>query len=1263
MSNKTKTLDALSKLIDLIRGKHVKLTNKINAIIDPDNEVLEGQTVIEHDPGFVSGKTLSLTTGETIDGAPEYIVALNYTPIKAGTTYTLVTDSSATFRFILYDVNKQIVKGWNDGTDGAWRDNNGSFEVPSSCGAASVRCFAETTVIPSTFKLINQATNQDIFKTIIGGTGSGTRFQKAAFTNQYAMKTYAIDNDPNMHGLNIERDKDCDEEFSIVEIAAPSKKPYESTLTLMNSGDKTVQFLDLSSMRYDESAQGTIELVCQSRGANTPLPRFMVNFNDGKGAGRVQKLVIRPDALPIQMINNGLLVRKNNDFTNVSTDDDWFEFSFKDIVDDVTALKNSDNSITFEQCGAIGDGITDDTVALQKAIDKAGETGKIILIGKGTYLFTERLIINKSVNIIGSGADDSVLLFKEKEYHTETKYDTEWWEGSNAAIVCKASSCTFMNFTLKGGDGSESASSYNGFIFHYPYKYPATWAYEACQRINMLQCVVQGFKNGLYMFGGWNRYINGCYFKECSDSGIKYEPLEVDRLGNYTSSGDIIEACQITGCKKYGIDIEYVYENYFVNCVMEYNGRAIRAVNCRDLTFKTCWNEANYDNIQVVGNARFEGGFNISNATVEHETNAENDVVVFTENGDTIICRKQKVVYKQVGGVVVKGVLIGSELENNILNPYWEEEIGGDRRKVSTQHWEAYTPNYCTIDTEELYNGHYSAHISASGLTDDADYGWRTEKILINDGTDYTLSFMAKVSDFQTVNNDKGMKVFVQWINASGVATLNEDQFVTFSSNEWEEKTIKLKPNSNSAYVKIGFGFQRNGDGYVSIPALVDNNSTISSDVRVTQGTGSSGKIINFYSSDGNQIGAIDLDKYKDGDTLNQAFNEMLVQMKLINNELYGTDIQVNSENGEIEMLVEAPRVTLGNLTRNDTMIVRSRNLFDYTKYVDNTEVYSGYRGLNLADLVYIKPSTKYTCSTSATDGSTLYFGQGLDCGVDESGGVLTAESDENGNLYIWILSGRDHYDDMISGKIQIQVEEGEIATNFVPHSYKEILISSASISTEPLGKINTVFQSKQGNEFILTYSGDSLEVKLTEKLQSLVGDGTITIRQNGVTKGSFTVNQNGDAEIDLVGTNILTDDTKLPLTGGQITGDLYVGGSFNVGTQSKGASLYYDKDEVSFDYYSSGGSSSKDKSDTGSDSKVLGFRGSYFTTGDVKINDDVIIKVVGGMTDEGEPINSETISLKDLSDRIKKIEATLADLSYQDSTVVASAINTALNS
>ena len=421
-----------------------EIMDKIDAILDPDNEVVEGQTVTTYDPGFVVGKTLSYTTGEVEDNA-QYIAALNYTKIADGATYRMTTSASSTFRLIVYDSNKKIVKAWNQGTDGAWRDNGGEFTLPTGMDIKYIRCYSETTTIPTVFDIVNVSTNASIFKIVSGGA---TRFSKLAFKNQYALKPYAIDDDPNMHGLKILRDNDCNEEFSIVEIAAPSKTPYESTLTLMNSGEKTVQFVDFSSMRYDESTQGTIELVCQSRGANTPLPEFRINFNNGDGHGRVQKFVVRPDALPIKMTSKGLLVRKNNDYTNESTDDDWYEFNFKDVLNNIEAKADKSettvnllnptlqtttkNGVT---CTNNGDG------TYTVSTDKNGATAN------SEFFLTNFLDnIYQGKNFIGcpSGGSDSTYILNFGFYDSNKTWIDFSGDIGNGSIIKELSKCPYI---------------------------------------------------------------------------------------------------------------------------------------------------------------------------------------------------------------------------------------------------------------------------------------------------------------------------------------------------------------------------------------------------------------------------------------------------------------------------------------------------------------------------------------------------------------------------------------------------------------------------------------------------------------------------------------------------------------------------------------------------------------------------------------------------------------------------------------------------
>ncbi|ULT28276.1 hypothetical protein KUH03_17805 [Sphingobacterium sp. E70] len=61
----------------------------------------------------------------------------------------------------------------------------------------------------------------------------------------------------------------------------------------------------------------------------------------------------------------------------------------------------SDYVLNVKDFGALGDGSTDDTDALQKALDKG--TGKSVFFPRGDYVISKPLVIPNSVKILGEG--------------------------------------------------------------------------------------------------------------------------------------------------------------------------------------------------------------------------------------------------------------------------------------------------------------------------------------------------------------------------------------------------------------------------------------------------------------------------------------------------------------------------------------------------------------------------------------------------------------------------------------------------------------------------------------------------------------------------------------------------------------------------------------------------------------------------------------------------------------------------------------------
>lgn len=65
-------------------------------------------------------------------------------------------------------------------------------------------------------------------------------------------------------------------------------------------------------------------------------------------------------------------------------------------------------TVSVKDFGAVGDGVTDDTAAIQAAIDAVVTTGQKLYVPAGTYIITDELVANGSLKIFGDGAS-SVL--------------------------------------------------------------------------------------------------------------------------------------------------------------------------------------------------------------------------------------------------------------------------------------------------------------------------------------------------------------------------------------------------------------------------------------------------------------------------------------------------------------------------------------------------------------------------------------------------------------------------------------------------------------------------------------------------------------------------------------------------------------------------------------------------------------------------------------------------------------------------------------
>jgi len=81
--------------------------------------------------------------------------------------------------------------------------------------------------------------------------------------------------------------------------------------------------------------------------------------------------------------------------------------------------------------GATGDGATDDTAALQAAVDSFGADGGILYVPAGTYMITDTVWVSKPVLIVGDGEGD----VSTNNNSTGLMTTTFRWDGANGGLM------------------------------------------------------------------------------------------------------------------------------------------------------------------------------------------------------------------------------------------------------------------------------------------------------------------------------------------------------------------------------------------------------------------------------------------------------------------------------------------------------------------------------------------------------------------------------------------------------------------------------------------------------------------------------------------------------------------------------------------------------------------------------------------------------------------------------------------------------------
>ena len=253
---------------------------------------------------------------------------------------------------------------------------------------------------------------------------------------------------------------------------------------------------------------------------------------------------------------------------------------------------------TLEEFGAVGDGVTDDSVALQLAID----SGKPLFVTKKTFRITETILVSSNLLITGGGGNSIVFVDANKN-----------------AFRAEGINNSFSNFSIIGNG---VGTSQDGIKISGNYNYTADRQNNIItgMRINNLG----GAGINSYKFYGSDintKYegslsVSNCIISDCN-YGISnttraeynlYTNIKIQNChhGFYTNSGNVsFIGGAITGCDNTGVNIGQGANDghsQFVGTMINHNATNVLTNQDRNYTFSAC--TIYVGNIKVLGSGK-----------------------------------------------------------------------------------------------------------------------------------------------------------------------------------------------------------------------------------------------------------------------------------------------------------------------------------------------------------------------------------------------------------------------------------------------------------------------------------------------------------------------------------------------------------------------------------------------------------------------------------------------------------------------------------
>lgn len=312
----------------------------ISPIIDPDNNPIyterlakdAGYSVIPLELGGIDPED-----GDWLewDSSAPYIRSAIYIPITPNEEYNFSCPSGTVLklRVMLCDSAKRIIHDkWNNGVTN-YKEIN--MNIPFS-----------TTLTEARYLMFDVKSNADVSAEIRIDKILPPKYDYLTVHKVRMLDNYNVAITDSLEGnikqLELSHDKPSSK-IGIYALKAPTNRPLDVKLRLINAGVKTSQFVDIRSVRDNEedSTRGRCEIGVRSFEKGTPVPEFAVGFANSINGDLIHKFIVDPDAMPIRLTSSGVQFRLNNAGNNTPGSNELKTINFGDMSTKVDKMYTS----------------------------------------------------------------------------------------------------------------------------------------------------------------------------------------------------------------------------------------------------------------------------------------------------------------------------------------------------------------------------------------------------------------------------------------------------------------------------------------------------------------------------------------------------------------------------------------------------------------------------------------------------------------------------------------------------------------------------------------------------------------------------------------------------------------------------------------------------------------------------------------------------------------------------------------------------------